>query len=203
MKRLLYVPAQRRVLFLAVAVLSALPFCPIYAEEATVALLMQQTPAEAGAVIPSTGVYHFEPHAAITLSAVPKRGYQFVYWLGEVEDPSSSVTTAYLDKPKIVVAVFEQVNFDRSASGNRSPSGLRASAGGGFRSSGLRTSSVSIGTAGASVASPSGGSTEGDSPTVPNPPIIIDPPQPPIPEPATVVLLGLGSLALLRNRKGR
>jgi hypothetical protein len=46
------------------------------------------------------------------LTAAPKPGYQFVYWLGDVTDPMSNRTIVRLDGPKIVVAVFEAVEHE-------------------------------------------------------------------------------------------
>jgi hypothetical protein len=76
---------------------------------AAATLLLQQTPPQGGSVQPGIGLHLFDLNAQVTLTAVPKSGYQFVYWLGDVEDPISSTTVTYLDGPKIIIAVFERV----------------------------------------------------------------------------------------------
>jgi hypothetical protein len=75
-------------------------------------LVLQQTPAQGGSMTPGEGVHHFEPYSQVTLTAVPKPGYQFVYWLGDVSDPTANSTTVYLDAPKIIIAVFEQTDYE-------------------------------------------------------------------------------------------
>ena len=48
----------------------------------------------------------------IRLTAVPRPGYHFLYWLGDVIDPHSISTAAYLDGPKIIVAVYARISED-------------------------------------------------------------------------------------------
>ncbi len=136
------------------------------------------------------------------MTAVPKPGYHFVYWLGDVSDPTANSTIVYLDAPKIVIAVFERVEYDFLAVEERAQS---------------RPVGGLVGSAG-DYARGGGGGGIGRRPSWPSPP---SPPPPPpeeeedfpvppegndfpvpepIPEPATVLLLGWGSLALLRNR---
>jgi hypothetical protein len=144
------------------------------------------------------------------LTAIPRPGYQFVYWLGDVSEPTENSTIVYLDMPKIVLAVFEQSEYEFLFVEEHSQS---ARGGGGL------------------VASPpdyarqgyTGGGSKRPSrpsrprwPSPPEPEELEEPEEPedfpipqegedipvPIPEPATVLLLGFGSLALLRKRKG-
>jgi len=75
-------------------------------------LLLRQNPADAGIVTPAAGIHSFEEGSTITLTAAPKPGYEFVCWLGDVSDPTSSSTFLTLDAPKIVVAVFERAEFE-------------------------------------------------------------------------------------------
>ena len=174
---------------------------PAYCETDGTALLLQQAPPQGGKISPSVGVHHFEPYAEVTLTAVPKPGYHFVYWLGDVSDPTANSTIVYLDAPKIVIAVFERVEYDflaveerpqGSPVGGLSPSGADYSRGGGGGGIGRRPSPPS---------SPEEEKPE-EKEDFPVPPEGNDFPVPePIPEPATVLLLGLGSLALLRKRR--
>jgi hypothetical protein len=80
-----------------------------YSVHAAISLLLQQTPVQGGTVEPGIGLHQFELNTQVTLTAIPKSGYQFVYWLGDVEDPVSSTTIVYIDGPKIVIAVFERI----------------------------------------------------------------------------------------------
>lgn len=158
-----------------------------------IALLLQQTPEEGGKITPAVGVHHFEPGTEVTLTAVPEPGYQFVYWLGDVSDPAANSTIVYLGAPKIVIAVFERSKFDFVAFPERSQS---APGGGLFYSAGDYSRTVYAG----------GGAKRPHKP--PRPPEEQPPPEeepedfpvPEIPEPATVVLLGLGSLFTFARR---
>jgi hypothetical protein len=156
-----------------VIISAALVLCallqPAYGQMNEPALLLQQSLAQGGTITPAAGVHKLELGSEITLTAVASPGYQFVYWLGDVDEPAASSTTVYLDGPKIVIAVFERAEFEllftAGASQNRPGGGLRNST---------------------SEAAQSGFG----GPLVPE-----------IPEPATVLLLGLGSLVLLRKRR--
>ena len=96
-------------LILVALIIAAGLSTPAYCQTKDVALLLQQSPARGGVVIPNEGVHHFESQSKVTLNAIPKPGYQFLHWLGDVSDPSSSRTVVCTDKPKIVIAVYEQV----------------------------------------------------------------------------------------------
>ncbi len=183
---------------------------PAHSQTLRVALLLQQTPANGGIVSPQIGVHHFEADSEITLIAVPRSGYQFVYWLGDVVDPTANKTIAYLNKPKIIIAVFQRVEHDQLVAG-QAP---RHSGGGG----GLFASRPLISAAAPRTGGTGGGGgptrpTEGDDPNPPDGPLDdpfdppndpFDPPDDPtVPEPATGILLTLGGLALLRKRRAQ
>ncbi len=85
---------------------------PACCQTAGVSLLVEQTPAQGGTVVPPPGVHYFAADSQVALAAVPKPGYQFICWLGDVSDPNSSRTFAYLDSPKIIVAIFAQIPED-------------------------------------------------------------------------------------------
>ena len=179
---------------LAFAILAGLLFGPAYCEGAEVELLLQQTPAQGGDTNPVAGVHRFVHGSQITLKAVPKSGYRFMHWLGEVSDPTSSSTIVYLDKPKVVVAVFGQNEYGVL----NVPENLPTAGGGGgglFHTSGDYSRPASLSPGGAPAPKPrlrrleSPESTEGVAE---------------VPEPATAALLVVGGLfALARRGKKR
>jgi hypothetical protein len=157
--------------------------------------MIQQTPNKGGAITPDAGVYHFEKNSEVTLTAAPKPGYQFAYWIGDVSDPAAVSTIVYLDKPKVIIAVFEQGGYgvpevEKGISGG----GGGGSGGGG---SGFISPAMTFGQAG-SIS----GLTGGVKPKIYQ---SAYPKSEVVPEPATFVLLGLGSLFALvkRRNKGR
>lgn len=177
------------------------------------ALIVQQSPAAGGTVTPGSGVHKIGVGQTVTLSAIPSPGYRFVYWLGDVSAVSASETSISVDSPKLVVAVFEREAFDESlvaagsvAGGASGGSGLRYSSSissdGGFSGgSGIRPSSYDYPTLPTTPDIdnfdddvPVPGETDDDDILVPG-----DGEQ--VPEPTTIILLGLGATALLRKRK--
>ncbi len=168
-----------RRLISAIAIIVGWLFAPAYCQTPDVALLLQQTPAKGGVMTPIAGVYHFELNSEVTLTAVPKPGYQFVYWLGDVSDPAATNTIVYLDKTKIIIAVFEQSEYDALAA----EEGMSGGGGGG----GLVTTVANYGQTGGMSGGGGGGSPK-ISKSVSSKGTEV------IPEPATGVLLVLGSL---------
>jgi hypothetical protein len=185
---------QKVILFLILAVF----FCglpePAYCETVGPVLLLQQIPANSGTITPDEGVHYLQQNTSVTLTAVPRAGYQFIYWLGDVREPTSNRTNTYLDAPKIVVAVFERAEFELEGMvemlipGGQWGGLLRSSAdysrqgysgGGGIRQSVRRAPS---------------------KPPEPEPPLPQEIPVP-IPEPATVVLLAVGSFLAFAGRR--
>ena len=172
----------------AFAIIACWLFAPAYCQTSDVALLLQQTPNKGGAITPDPGVYHYKQNSEVTLTAAPKPGYQFLYWIGDVSDSSAISTIVYLDKPKIIIAVFEEGGYgvpavEKGASGG----------GGGGGGSGFISPAMTFGQAG-SISGVAGGVK----------PKIYQSAYPKsevVPEPATCVLLGFGSLfALVRRR---
>ncbi len=166
---------------------------PAYCETDGTALLLQQTPPQGGTITPDVGVHHFDLNTDVTLTAVPRPGYQFVYWLGDVSDPTANRTVVYLDAPKIVIAIFERAEYkflDVQEMTQSAP-------GGGLFAGAADYARQGFG---------GGGGRKPEKPRWPEPPDGEPEPEPddfpvPIPEPATVCLLSLGGLILLRRRR--
>jgi hypothetical protein len=175
-----------------------------------VAILVHTAPADGGTVTPDSGVHHFTLNSEITLVATPSPGYQFIQWLGDVREPAASRTVAYLNKPKIIIALFHQVDYELpdkdTGSVSSRTTGSGSGGGGSFPSAidfGQPTFSLAVG-------------TDSRPPIISSTPtIIIDPStwdkdespepvepiEPPIPEPTTAVLLALGILLSLHKLK--
>ncbi len=110
MKSIKYNPVIFKVL-LASAVLLAITsgkgYCR-YEQEQGYCLLVQASPVDTGFVTPEPGVHRIGLNETVVLKAVPKPGYRFLYWLGDVDNPTANETIINLDSPKIVIAVFER-----------------------------------------------------------------------------------------------
>lgn len=176
-----------RGLISAIAIIVCWLFAPAYSQTPDVALLLQQTPSKGGAITPIAGVHHFELNSEITLTAVPKPGYQFLYWLGDVSDPGATKTVVYLDKPKIVIAIFEQTENGTLVEEVGLPFG-----GGGAGGSGLVNTAANFGY--------TGGMSSGAGGRAKSPKVVYVKNIEVIPEPATGVLLLLGSLFAFARR---
>ncbi|MBA7706132.1 hypothetical protein ES703_114979 [subsurface metagenome] len=134
------------------------------------------------------------------MTAIPKSGWQFVCWLGEVSDATTPTTIAFIDTPKIIIAVFERVAYEflvaeigakSSPAENRIPSAPDYARRGGAGA--IRWSWPSL---------PSRPPPPPPSDEVPAPQEFPPPSEfpVPLPEPATVLLLSLGSLVFVRRR---
>ncbi len=177
-----------RRLISAIAIIVGCLFAPAYCQTSDVSLLLQQTPAKGGVMTPIAGVYHFKLNSEVTLTAVPKPGYQFVYWLGDVSDPAATNTIVYLDKPKVIIAVFEQSEYSVLAAEEGMPGG------GGGGGSGLVATVANYGQTGGMSGGGGGGGIPKISKSVSSKGTEV------IPEPATGVLLVLGSLFAFTRR---
>jgi hypothetical protein len=177
--------------------LSGLIICCILVLSATgfaqsnYAVLMEESPVGAGEIKPGIGVYTFNVNETVTLTTIAKPGWRFVYWLGDVFDPTASRTMLAVDGPKIIIAVFQRNEYELPGIGTAvscGPEGLTR-----------RVDSIS-----------GGGQTSGgiiqDDPPVPNltPNLTLDPtPDPipePVPEPQMIVMLSIGAYIGLRKR---
>jgi hypothetical protein len=169
--------------FLLLVVVAGL-FASTRSQAGEISLCLQQTPDAGGAVNPAVGIYHYSSDSEVKLTATPNPGYQFVYWLGDVSDPKAVTTVVHLNKPKIIVAVFEQTDSDASAAGL---------SGGGGGGAGLFPSGMGfIQSGNVSVSSGSKPKTIHYGSNNAQPPVV--------PEPATGLLLALGTLFILTQR---
>lgn len=192
MKRTKTKPRVSAVVLAAVAVVLASQFA--YSQEDGYAMMIQESPAGSGKITPGIGVHEIGLNETITLTAIPKPGYQFVYWLGDVSDPTTNETTITVNGPKIVVAVFERTEYEQMLVSDA----VRASIGGG----GMVRSGIRARTGPAIRVS--------DHRRFKFPDFNIDDflskfPVPNedevIPEPASIMLLGGGALMVLRRRR--
>ncbi len=97
---------------LVAALITLALFSPAYCQTDGTALLIEQSPVQGGRLNLTPGVHTFDKYAEVTLTATPNPGWQFVYWLGDVTNATSSTTIVYLDNPKIVIAVFERAKYE-------------------------------------------------------------------------------------------
>ena len=180
------------------------------------ALLVQSSPPGAGAVTPGLGVHKTSIGQTVALSAVPKQGYQFLYWLGDVSSTSGLDTTVSVDSPKLVVAVFAREDFDEELPGAGIVDGQFAPGGGrrGFNpiQSPASINAPRVFSDGRRRFAPQPPPVDPDDGDIPVPGDIDDIPVPgdievpesatveEIPEPATILLLGIGSSVLLNKR---
>jgi len=171
--------------FLALAILvyfSPSAVCQISA----VSLLLQCSPPQGGTVSPGPGVYHFTPNTEVILIATPKPGYHFVCWLGEVTNPTENATVTYLNKPKIIIAVFEQTEYDAPLPSVSTTGNILGGAGGSF-GGGAIASNVDLSQVVNGGGQPPGSNPTSEQPTpeLPIPPLPIVVPEPPVPDTPT------------------
>jgi hypothetical protein len=171
---------------------------PAYCEQDGTALMLEITPSQGGYLNIKPGVHTYDRFAEVTLTATPKPGYQFVYWMGNVTDATTGTTTVFLDSPKMVIAVFERSKFDL-VEYEEEP---QVSTGGGGLVQSGGASDTSLDQAIYRTRQPKFNQPNGDVP-VPEDNGESDPPVP-VPEPATVALFCAGLLMLSNyRRKGK
>jgi len=151
-------------------------FASAYCQAVEVAVLIEQRPPAGGEVAGGTGVRYFPFGSLIRLTAIPKPGYHFLYWLGDVTDPLSFSTSAHLEGPMIIVAVYAKVSREVSEVGEVAPRGVGDGGGDGRRA---------------------------EEPTPPPSSFkpVWRPSEPPIAEPSTILLFGLAAVMLRRMRR--
>ena len=176
-------------------------------------LIVQQSPVDTGIVTPGVGIHRQGLNERVSIQAIAKPGYRFVYWLGGVDNPTDNRTFVDVDAPKIVIAVFEREEFELLSESDFIANG--ASIGGAVGSP-----RDTIG--GTGEIQPSGGALPPRQLIYLPPPPISDPfpvpddledddfPVPgdgdedpeiePVPEPATIALFAAGGVLLRRRR---
>ena len=107
-------------------------FASAHCQAAEIAVLIEQKPKGGGEVSGGTGVRYFPFGSLIRLTAIPRPGYHFLYWLGDVADPLSSNTVAHLDGPMIIVVVYAKTPEEQPLEMNP-PISLGRDGGGGVR----------------------------------------------------------------------
>ena len=208
-------------LILAIVVCIAALCGNAFCREDYASICLQKSPPQGGLINIGAGIHDIPLNTEITLIAVPEPGYQFVYWLGDVSDPVSNNTTAYIDSPKFIIAVFEKaehefitaIDYAQRSGGGRG--GLRRTAadyqrqggsgGGGKRPHKFRWPTPPEPEPDELLVPP--GEHVPDEFLVPpgehEPDELLVPPGEHIPEPATVILMGLGTLLLTGKRKAK
>ncbi len=164
---------------------------PAYSQKSNYAILVRESPAGAGLITPGSGMHSFVANEIITLTTVAKSGYHFVYWLGDVSEPTKNRTTLSVDGPKIVIAVFERNSYETLAASAAASSGNNPVSLTPRYDRGVSSAFFS----GGAQAQP--GSSPTPTPYYPEPPIE------PIPEPATIVMLAVGAYIKFRNAGDR
>lgn len=168
--------------FLTLILCLTIAFCAEIFAGGNYAVLMQESPVGAGEIQPGIGIHTFNANETVTLNTVPKKGYKFVYWLGDVSDPSTNRTSLSVDGPKIVIAVFTRDSYELPSQNpaiSQGPGGLYP-----------RSTESTQHSSGEITYDP-------EDPYYPPPPP--PPPPPPVPEPSTVILLSAGVLALRKK----
>jgi hypothetical protein len=165
----------------------------VFSQEDGTSLMLEMSPPEGGYLNVIPGVHVYDMYAEVALKATPKPGYQFVCWLGSVNESVMSSTSVFLDSPKMVIAVFERTKFEMAGIEESADTG-NGGGGGLVRSGGLSDTTLNN--------SVSGTHTEefdNNFPRIPD-----DVPVPPgeeVPEPATITLLFTGFFILAKRRK--
>ncbi|MBW8040352.1 MAG: PEP-CTERM sorting domain-containing protein [Planctomycetes bacterium] len=191
---------QKLILVLVLAVFFCSLLEPAWSQTPGPVLLLQQIPANGGTITPGAGVHYLQQNTSVTLTAIPRPGYQFVCWLGDVGNPTLNRTNTYLDTPKIVVAIFERAEYELEGGAGVAQSIPGSTFGG------LRGSAADYSRQGYS----GGGGRRAEQRVFTLPPIPpeqepLPPPEVPVPtpEPTTIVLLGLGGLFTFSRRRSR
>lgn len=154
-------------------------FCVRVFAQSDYAVLIQENPVGAGEIKPGIGVHTFNVNEVVTLTTIARPGWRFVYWLGEVSDPTANRTMLAVDGPKIIIAVFQRDEYEL-------PGGDKMAVSNGNEIRTRRYDSISSG-----GFSGSGGYTPPSHPPK-------NPPEP-VPEPATIIFM-IGAYITYRKK---
>ncbi len=194
-----------RAVVLAIMLISGGLGTVAYCQSGGVSLIIRQFPSQGGTVTPGLGVHHFNPNEEIALTAIPKPGFKFVCWLGDVSDSKASSTVTQVNVPKVVIALFESSEYKGLFPKTSSPGGGGKAQFGGGGITGIGNNVSLMGGGGGTVVPKviSPDSVFPSWPGDPELPIVIVPvsDEPVVPEPATGALLVLGSLFILVRRQ--
>lgn len=80
-------------------------------------LIIKASPATAGRTVPTVGIHSIDPNQPMRVQAIPKQGFTFSHWLGNVEDTTSKSTTVIGDGSQVIVAVFNRKEYSFSGGG--------------------------------------------------------------------------------------
>ena len=169
-------------------------FCLKGFAQSDYAVLVQESPAGAGEIKPGPGVHTFGINENVTLTTVARPGWRFVYWLGEVSDPTANRTMLAVDGPKIIIAVFQRDEYELPGGGSD------MAVGSGEERLTRRSDNISSGDFSGGGGGDNPPSPPYYPPEPPNPPDN-PPPVPDVPEPATVLFFGIGTWLVAINRK--
>ncbi len=156
------------------------------------AVLLEESPVGAGEIKPGIGVHTFNMNEVITLTTVPKRGWRFVYWMGDVSNPTANKTMLSVDGPKIIIAVFQRDAYEL-------PGNDDMAVGAGTERLTRRIDSIG----GSGGVSGGGGGKRDDSPMpllTPATPLLLLPPPDTVPEPQTFIIMTVGIYMSFRKR---
>ena len=195
-------PISFTILLLLISTTIILTHRPGHCQNSGYSLMIISSPEDAGHITPAKGIFRPGLNEVVTLRAIPKAGYQFVYWLGDVTNVAANQTTIFVNAPKMVVAVFERTEFDILGEPHKQDEDdkYEFGAGGGvLGGAGWIPSTIRRGgrKSAARGAFPPF-EWEEDEIIERNFPI----PEP-IPEPATMAFLGLGAAVMLKKRQKR
>lgn len=172
---------------------SPVVFCSI----GNYSVMVMQSPPDGGTVTPQSGIYEARADETLTLTAMPKPGYKFLYWLGDVTEVDSERTSVLVNGPKIIIAIFEKAVFagmteEGLMEEGRSVGGLRR-VGTDFR--------FGPGISSADPPEYDYNYSTWQWPDIDDDEEVNDFPVPEVPEPASCVILGLGAASLLVMRR--
>jgi len=62
-----------------------------------------------GVLVPAEGTHQFKTGTIVYVNASPSEGWEFVGWIGDVDEPYTQGTTLTMDVDKTITATFQKV----------------------------------------------------------------------------------------------